>query len=76
MRYVAMPQDAGRRAPSPSEKIYAFFLRDLADSVERNCTHGQAIACHSSDGLQSEGFCWEEKSIHEITRSGVTGRNR
>jgi hypothetical protein len=34
-RYVAMSPDAGGKAASPLEKIYSFFVRDLAEASAR-----------------------------------------
>jgi hypothetical protein len=51
------------------KKNYSLFLNDLAEAAACKRGHGQAIACYPPDGLQAEGLCWEEKSIHEVTRS-------
>jgi hypothetical protein len=34
-RYVATPPDAGGKAASPLEKIYSFFVKDLAEASAR-----------------------------------------
>jgi len=75
-RYVVKPPNAGSEATSLSEKIYSFFLKGLAKASVDNHNHGQAIALQAPDGLQAEGFCWEEKSIHEVTRRGLRVEGR
>jgi hypothetical protein len=44
-------------------------LKDLAEASADNRSHGHSIAYQAPDGLQAKGSCWEEKSIHEATRS-------
>jgi hypothetical protein len=60
---------AVREAAELSEKIYSFLLKDLAKASADNRSHGHSIAYQAADGLQARGSCWEEKSIHEATRS-------
>jgi hypothetical protein len=69
-RYVATPPDAVREASSPSEKIYSFLLKDLAEASANNFNYGQAIARPPAKWVNGKGSCWEEKSIHEATRRG------
>jgi hypothetical protein len=75
-RYAARPLDVSREAATPSENIYSFPLNELAEVSADNHSHGQAIACQAPDGLKARGSCWEEKSIHEATRSLRSGAKR
>jgi hypothetical protein len=43
-RYVATPPGTVRRAAKPSEKIYSFLLKDLAEASADKRSHGQLIA--------------------------------
>ncbi|HEV2669398.1 MAG TPA: hypothetical protein VG324_31055, partial [Blastocatellia bacterium] len=63
-------------ASTLSEKIYSFFLKDLAKASADNHDNGQAIAHRTPDGLQAKGICWEETSIHEVRRRGLRGECR
>src|SRR5262245_45246911 len=75
-RHIATPPDEFGGAATPSEKIYSFFIRDLAKASADNRNYGQAIACPPARWVNGRGSCWEEKSIHEATRRGsrVEGR--
>jgi len=69
-RHVATPPDEFGRVATPSEKIYSFFLSDLAKASADNYNYGQPIACPPAKWVNGKGSCWEEKSIHEATRRG------
>jgi len=69
-RHVATPSDEFGGAATPSEKIYSFFLRDLAKASADKNNYGQTIACPPGRWVNGIGSCWEEKSIHEATRRG------
>src|SRR5262245_21891723 len=75
-RNVAIPQESSREAASPSEKINSFFFNELAEASGDNHSHGQAIACMAPDGLLAGSSCWEEKSIHEAARRGLSIEDR
>src|SRR5262245_61783814 len=75
-RHVATPPNAVREAAKPSEKIYSFLLKDLAEASANNYNYGQAIAGPPAKWVNGKSSCWEEKSIHEATRIGSRIKDR